>query len=64
MSKDSGYKIVGHMMPGLPTMTPQEDIDDFKKLFDDSSLKPDMLKIYPSLVLENTHMYDDYLKKK
>ena len=64
MSKDSGYKIVGHMMPGLPTMTPQEDIDDFKKLFDDSSLKPDMLKIYPSLVLENTQMYDDYLEKK
>ena len=64
MSKDSGYKIVAHMMPGLPTMTPQEDINDFKKLFDDSNLKPDMLKIYPSLVLENTQMYNDYLEKK
>ena len=64
ISKDSGYKIVAHMMPGLPTMTPNEDINDFKKLFNDSDLKPDMLKIYPSLVLENTPMYNDYLEKK
>ncbi len=33
------------MMPGLPTMTPEEDIVDFKKLFSDSQLRPDMLKI-------------------
>ena len=64
ISKDSGYKIVAHMMPGLPTMTPNEDINDFKKLFNDSNLKPDMLKIYPSLVLKNTPLYNDYLKKK
>jgi len=60
VSKDAGYKIVAHMMPGLPTVTPQQDIDDFKRLFDDPLLKPDMLKIYPSLVLENTPMHDDY----
>ena len=64
ISKDSGYKIVAHMMPGLPTLTPDEDISDFKKLFSDSDLKPDMLKIYPSLVLENTPLYNDYLEKK
>jgi len=64
ISKDSGYKIVAHMMPGLPSMTPNEDINDFKKLFNDSNLKPDMLKIYPSLVLKNTPLYNDYLEKK
>ena len=63
ISKDAGYKIVAHMMPGLPTMTPETDIQDFKKLFDDPELKPDMLKIYPSLVLENTPLYDDYKAK-
>ncbi|MBI2111302.1 MAG: GNAT family N-acetyltransferase, partial [Nitrosarchaeum sp.] len=47
-------------MPGLPTMTPEGDIADFKKLFDDSHLRPDMLKIYPSLVIENTPLYDEY----
>ncbi len=60
ISKDAGYKIVAHMMPGLPTMTPEEDIEDFKLLFDDPRFKPDMLKIYPSLVLENTPLYQDY----
>jgi len=60
IAKDAGYKIVAHMMPGLPTMTPEQDIADFKQLFEDSRLKPDMLKIYPSLVLENTPLYDDY----
>jgi len=47
-------------MPGLPTVTPEEDILDFKKLFADSQLKPDMLKIYPSLVIENTPMFEAY----
>ena len=60
ISKDAGYKLVAHMMPGLPTMTPEEDIDDFKKLFSDPQLRPDMLKIYPSLVIENTPLYDEF----
>ena len=60
ISKDAGYKIVAHMMPGLPTMSPKEDIEDFKKLFSDQELRPDMLKIYPSLVIENTPLYDEY----
>ena len=64
ISKDAGYKIVAHMMPGLPTLTPKQDIDDFKQLFEDQRLKPDMLKIYPSLVLENTPLYDDYRSGK
>ena len=64
ISKDAGYKIVAHMMPGLPTMTPMDDISDFNKLFNDSDLKPDMLKIYPSLVLKNTALYDDLIAKK
>lgn len=60
IAKDAGYKIVAHMMPGLPTMTPENDIADFEKLFNDSDLKPDMLKVYPSLVVENTPMAKDY----
>lgn len=60
ISKDAGYKLVAHMMPGLPTMTPEEDIADFKRLFSNSDLRPDMLKIYPSLVIENTPMYEEY----
>ncbi len=61
IAKDAGYKIVAHMMPGLPTMTPEQDIADFKMLFEDERFKPDMLKIYPSLVLEGTPLYKDYM---
>ena len=64
ISKDAGYKIVAHMMPGLPSMTPEEDILDFKKLFSDADLRPDMLKIYPTLVLENTPLYTMYKEGK
>ncbi|MBI5696902.1 MAG: tRNA uridine(34) 5-carboxymethylaminomethyl modification radical SAM/GNAT enzyme Elp3 [Thaumarchaeota archaeon] len=64
ISKDAGYKIVAHMMPGLPTVTPEVDISDFKKLFTDDDLKPDMLKIYPSLVLQHTPLYQDYIQGK
>ena len=60
IAKDAGYKIVSHMMPGLPTMTPKDDVDDFKKLFSDPAFRPDMLKIYPTLVLENTKLYQSY----
>ena len=60
IAKDAGYKIVSHMMPGLPTMTPEEDVSDFKKLFDDPSFRPDMLKIYPTLVIEGTPLYQSF----
>ena len=60
IAKDAGYKIVAHMMPGLPTMSPTDDIKDFQTLFEDSRFKPDMLKIYPSLILKDTPLYDEY----
>ena len=58
IARDAGYKIVAHMMPGLPGSTPTRDIEDFYKLYDDPLLKPDMLKIYPTLVLQNTGLYN------
>ena len=60
--KDSGLKIVAHMMPGLPGSTPQRDLEAFEQLFDDPSFKPDMLKIYPCLVLEGTKIHDWWRK--
>ncbi|MDQ3835597.1 MAG: tRNA uridine(34) 5-carboxymethylaminomethyl modification radical SAM/GNAT enzyme Elp3 [Thermoproteota archaeon] len=58
VARDSGYKIVAHMMPGLPGSSPEEDIKDFRRLFEDDAFKPDMLKIYPTLVLEHTGLYN------
>ena len=57
IARDAGYKIVAHMMPGLPGSSPQKDMEDFKRLFEDDAFKPDMLKIYPTLVLEHTGLF-------
>lgn len=61
-ARDAGLKIVAHMMPGLPTVEPGEDVADFGRLFDDEALRPDMLKIYPALVLPGTPMYEEYMR--
>jgi elongator complex protein 3 len=62
VAKESGYKIVAHMMPGLPGSTVDKDLQDFRTLFEDPRLMPDMLKIYPTLVLKNTGLYRLYQK--
>lgn len=56
--KDAGLKIVAHMMPGLPGSDSERDYDGFMKLFEDSAFKPDMVKIYPCVVLKGTETYD------
>lgn len=60
IARDAGYKIVAHMMPGLPGSNPKKDLESFRKLFYDSKFKPDMLKIYPTLVVEGTKLYEMY----
>lgn len=62
IAKDSGLKIVSHMMPGLPGSTPEKDIDAFHKLFEDTDFKPDMLKIYPTLVIKSAEIYNWWKK--
>ena len=64
IARDAGYKIVAHMMPGLPTSSPDKDIADFHRLIEDSHFKPDMLKIYPTLVLKGTGLYSLYKQGK
>ena len=64
IARDAGYKIVAHMMPGLPTASPDKDIADFHRLIEDPQFKPDMLKIYPTLVLKGTGLYSLYKQGK
>jgi elongator complex protein 3 len=62
--KDAGIKVAYHMMPGIPGSTPKRDLDAFKKVFTDLRFKPDMIKIYPCLVLEGTRLYEWYRKRE
>ena len=55
--RDSGFKICYHMMPGLFS-TPRQDVGYFKTLFSDARFQPDMVKIYPVLVMQGTPLHE------
>ncbi|MHA1954636.1 MAG: tRNA uridine(34) 5-carboxymethylaminomethyl modification radical SAM/GNAT enzyme Elp3 [Candidatus Heimdallarchaeaceae archaeon] len=59
-AKDSGLKITAHMMPGLPGSSFERDVEAFHILFNDSRYCPDEIKIYPTMVIPGTKLYDDY----
>ena len=62
--KDLGFKINAHYMPGLPLTTMEMDLEGLKQLFENENYKPDMLKIYPCMVMEGTKLYDDWKEGK
>jgi len=59
-ARDRGLKVCYHIMLGLPGMDPGSDLADFEKLWDDPAYRPDLLKVYPTLVLPGTPLYDDW----
>lgn len=61
VARDAGFKLCVHMMPGLPRIAtegggwatdPAADADDLRRLFKEPDWRPDMLKVYPTLVVE------------
>lgn len=62
--RDYGFKIVYHMMPNLPTSNPVKDVKMFKNLYDDKYHHPDMMKIYPNMVLRGSLLYKLVTQKK
>jgi elongator complex protein 3 len=58
--KDAGLKVAYHLMPGMPGSNPKKDLAAFKRVFTNPDFKPDMLKIYPCLVMENTKTHEWY----
>ena len=58
--RDSGFKVGFHMMPGQPGMSKEMCIQDFKEIYSQPTWKPDYLKIYPTLVVEGTRVYDSW----
>jgi len=60
--KDSCYKINAHIMIGLYGSSMKKDILTIKKLFEKQEFRPDMLKIYPTLLFKGTKLYDLYKK--
>ncbi len=59
-SKDAGLKVAYHLMPGLPGSSPKKDLESFKTMVEDEHFRPDMLKIYPTLVVKGTELYESW----
>ncbi|KAL5016799.1 hypothetical protein ScPMuIL_006388 [Solemya velum] len=58
MSKDAGFKVVVHMMPDLPNMDWERDVEQFIEFFENPAFRADGLKIYPTLVIRGTGLYE------
>ena len=58
IAKERGMKVCYHVMPGLPGSDPQKDVDRFAMIFNDERFRPDMIKIYPTLVVKGTPLYE------
>lgn len=58
IAKDAGFKVVTHMMPDLPNVDLERDIEQFVEFFENPEFRADGLKIYPTLVIRGTGLYE------
>ncbi len=58
----AGFKIHAHWMPNLAGSTPERDVLDFARLFDDPALRPDELKIYPCSLVESAELIQHHAR--
>ncbi|GFP87545.1 elongator complex protein 3 [Phtheirospermum japonicum] len=58
LAKDAGFKVVAHMMPDLPNVGVERDLESFKEFFESPCFRADGLKIYPTLVIRGTGLYE------
>jgi elongator complex protein 3 len=56
--RDRAFKVCYHLMPGLPGSSPEKDVEMYEEIFGDPRFRPDMVKIYPLMVMPDTPLYD------
>ena len=64
LAKDAGFKIVAHMMPNLPNVPMRRDLAQFREYFDNPDFRSDGLKIYPTLVIKGTGLFELWKNNK
>ena len=58
LAKDAGFKVVSHMMPDLPNVGMERDLYQFQEYFENPAFRTDGLKVYPTLVIRGTGLYE------
>lgn len=56
----AGFKIHAHFMPNLLGATPESDVADFRRMFEDPDFRPDELKVYPCSLIESAELMRFY----
>jgi len=62
--RDLGFKLNFHYMIGLPGSSMERDLLGFRQMFSNPMYRPDMLKIYPCLVVRESRLYNLYKNGK
>lgn len=62
--KNAGFKVDYHLMPMLPGSNYKKDFEMFKEIFKNPCYKPDMIKIYPCVVVPGSKLYKLWKEKK
>ena len=62
LAKDAGFKVVAHMMPDLPNVAWERDVESFTEFFENPAFRTDGLKLYPTLVIRGTGLYELWKK--
>ncbi len=52
----AGFKIYAHWMANLYGSSPEADVGDYRRLFEDRDFRPDELKIYPCSLIESAEL--------
>jgi elongator complex protein 3 len=60
LMRAAGFKIQAHWMPNLLGATPLGDRADFERLFSDPELRPDEIKIYPTILVRSSGLYERF----
>lgn len=53
--KEGGFRLILQMMTGLPGDSPEKDIETAERII---ALKPDGVRIYPTVIVRDTPLYD------
>ncbi len=56
----AGFKIHAHWMPNLYGSSPDADVEDYRRMFDDPDFRPDELKVYPCSLIDSAELMQRY----
>jgi elongator complex protein 3 len=58
--RHAGFKVLAHFMPNLLGATPESDMRDYTRVFDDADFRPDELKVYPCSLVASAELMRHY----